>query len=329
MIRSLYYQPKRPLRTDMESKEFPRAIQNRNSILWVDFSGESPEVCEPILQQFGFHPLSIDDALQESHSPKIDDWSEYLYIVINYMHMNGEMKDEWDTEVDELDIFLGFNYVITHHDHPIPSIDATWAACQRDLRHVQGGADHLLYKIIDNIVADYMPVVERIDEAIDIIEDEVFDRPVPKTLERIFALKRVLLAMRRILLPQREVLNKLARDDYRVIDHKDRIFFRDIYDHLVRLHDLNESLRDLVSGALDTYLSVVNNRMNEIMKTLTLITTLFMPITFVTGFFGMNFFEPVAQLVGWTARKAFLVTLGILSLLPVGMYFWMRRRTWV
>src|SRR5436190_19318462 len=102
--------------------------------------------------------------------------------------------------------------------------------------------------------------------------------------------------MRRILLPQREVLNKLARDDYKVIDRKDRVFFRDIYDHLVRLHDLNESLRDLVSGALDTYLSVVNNRLNDVMKTLTLITTLFMPISFITGFFGMNFFEPVAHL---------------------------------
>jgi len=329
MIRSLYYHPKEPLRTDLPPEEFPSALQNRDSVLWVDFSGEAPEVCEPILQQFGFHPLSIDDALQETHSPKIDDWSEYLYIVINYMHLNGEAKDNWDIEVDELDIFLGLNYVVTHHDHPLPSLDATWASCQRDLRHFQEGADHLLYKIIDNVVTEYMPIVERIDEAIDIIEDEVFDRPVPKTLEQIFALKRVLLAMRRILLPQREVLNKLARDDYLVIDRKDRIFFRDIYDHLVRLHDLNESLRDLVGGALDTYLSVINNRMNEIMKTFTLITTLFMPITFVTGFFGMNFFEPVAQLVGWTAREAFLVTLGILALLPVGMYFWMRRRTWV
>jgi len=205
----------------------------------------------------------------------------------------------------------------------------TWAACDRDPRNVQDGADHLLYKIIDFLVADYMPTVEKIDAAIDQIEDQVFDRPSPRTLERLFALKRVLLAMRRILLPQREVLNKLARDDFRVIDPKDRIFFRDIYDHLVRLHDLNESLRDLVSGALDTYLSVVNNRMNDIMKTLTIITTLFMPITFVTGFFGMNFFEPVANLVGWTDRQVFSVTVSIMLLFPFGMYLWMRRRTWV
>jgi magnesium transporter len=228
-----------------------------------------------------------------------------------------------------VDIFLGQNYVITHHDTVVASIEEAWAACQRDERHLQAGADHLLYRIIDALVTSYMPLVEEIDQQIDQVEDQVFDRPTPNTLEQIFNLKRVLLAMRRIVLPQREVLNKLARDDYRVIDPKDRIFFRDIYDHLVRLHDLNESLRDLVSGALDTYLSVINNRMNEIMKTLTIITTLFMPITFVTGFFGMNFFEPVAHLVGWTSRVAFYITMGILLLMPIGMYIWMRRRTWV
>jgi magnesium transporter len=231
--------------------------------------------------------------------------------------------------VDELDIFLGPNYVITHHDQPLESLDLTWSACQRDLRHVQDGPDHLLYRMIDLLVTEYMPLVEEIDRQIDAIEDEVFDRPTHSILERIFGLKRLLLAMRRILLPQREVLNKLARDDFRVVDPKDRIFFRDIYDHLVRLHDLNESLRDLVSGALDTYLSVVNNRLNDVMKTLTIITTLFMPITFITGFFGMNFFEPVGRLLGWTARGTFLITMLLFLLVPIGMYTWMRRRTWV
>jgi magnesium transporter len=231
--------------------------------------------------------------------------------------------------MDELDIFLGYNYIVTHHDHPVPAIDETWEACDRDPRNIQDGADHLLYKITDNLVADYMPAVEKIDAAIDQIEDQIFDRPSPRTLERLFALKRVLLAMRRILLPQREVLNKLARDDYRVIDPKDRIFFRDIYDHLVRLHDLNESLRDLVSGALDTYLSVVNNRMNEVMKTLTIITTLFMPLAFVTGFFGMNFFEPLGLMRGWTTSPVFYIMLAVTVLLPFSMFMWMRRQTWI
>lgn len=328
MIRSLFYLPGKPIRKDVPPQEFQRLIRNRRGLLWVDFSNEPAETCLPILQGFGFHPLAIDDALMETHSPKLDDWGEHIYIVLNYMDVKSN-GSEWETSIEELDIFLGENYIVSLHDTPMPAIEETWKACDRDPRTLQDGPDHLLYKIADNVVTDYMPTVEKIDAAIDQIEDEIFDRPAPQTLERLFALKRLLQAMRRILLPQREVMNKLARDDYKVVDPRDRIFFRDIYDHLVRLHDLNESLRDLVSGALDSYLSVVNNRMNDIMKTLTIITTLFMPITFITGFFGMNFFEPVANLVGWTSAQVFRVTLGIMLLFPAGMFFWMRSRTWV
>jgi len=246
------------------------------------------------------------------------------------MHL-AEKGSGWETEIDELDIFLGKNYIVTHHDQPVSAIDDTWASCERDIRSLQDGADHLLYKITDNLVADFMSTVEKIDSALDEIEDQVFDRPSPRTLEKLFTLKRVLLAMRRILLPQREVMNKLARDDYQVIDPKDRIFFRDIYDHLVRLHDLNESLRDLVGGALDTYLSVVNNRMNEIMKTLTTITTLFMPMSFLAAVFGMNFFLPKPEDAIWELmqRPAFYITTTALAITPILMYVWMRRRTWI
>ncbi|MBM3124328.1 MAG: magnesium/cobalt transporter CorA [Chloroflexi bacterium] len=328
MIRTLYYAPGKTIRTDIPTNEFPRLLRDRKGLLWVDFISEPAEVAEPILRSFNFHPLAIDDALQETHIPKIDDWGEYLYIVLNFMnykHVDGV----FESDIDELDIFLGRNFVVTHHDQLLAAIEDTWSACQRDQRHLQDGADHLLYRIVDSLVMGYMPLVEEIDGQIDSIEDQVFDGHQRSTLEQIFALKRMLLSMRRILLPQREVLNKLARDDYRVIDPKDRVFFRDIYDHLVRLHDLNENLRDLVSGALDTYLSVVNNRMNEVMKILTVITTLFMPITFVTGFFGMNFFEPVASLTGWTSQQVLELTLGIMLAVPAIMFLWMRRRTWL
>ncbi len=328
MVRTLFYTPGKPVRSDIPPSEFSRLLRDKRGMLWVDFMSEPPETALPILQSFGFHHLAIDDALQETHAPKIDDWGDYLYIVLNYMRLVKD-TESWDTEIDELDIFLGRNYVITHHDNPITSIDETWVTSQRDPRYAQDGADHLLYKIIDEIVMNYMPVIEKIDEEIDIIEDQLFDRPSSQTLARLFTLKRVLLAMRRILLPQREVLNKMARDDYQVIDRKDRIFFRDIYDHLVRLHDVNESLRDLVGGALDTYLSVINNRMNEVMKTLTIITTLFMPLTFVTGFFGMNFFAANPPYASWTLPTIFYGTLGLMLLTPVFMFFWMRRRTWV
>jgi magnesium transporter len=148
-------------------------------------------------------------------------------------------------------------------------------------------------------------------------------------LEHIFDLKRALLHLRRIMAPQREVLNRLARGDYIVVGSGDRPFFRDVYDHLVRLYDISEGLRDLVSGALDTYLSVVNNRMNEVMKTLTVITTLFMPLSFLVGFFGMNFFEVTRALPAWTSRPAFFLVPAAMLVTPMAMYLWMRRRAWM
>ena len=328
MIRTLYYKPGQPVRTEISPAEFPRLIRDRKGTLWVDFIGEPGEQAEPILRSFGFHPLAIDDALQETHTPKVDDWGDYLYIVLsilNYRQENGV----FEAEMDELDVFLGQNYVVTFHDQLLTAVEDTWTACQRDIRHVQDGADHLLYRIVDSLVMSYMPLIEDIDAQVDEIEDRVFGKPHPEILEQIFALKRILLTMRRILLPQREVLNKLARDDYRVIDPRDRVFFRDIYDHLVRLHDVNESLRDLVGGALDTYLSVINNRMNEVMKTLTIITTLFMPLTFVTGFFGMNFFAANPPYESWTLPAVFYGTLSLMLLSPIIMFIWMRRHTWV
>jgi magnesium transporter len=315
-------------RTDLSVGELAAAQRDAGGLLWVDLAGELAEVCEPILQEtFNFHPLAVDDALQESHVPKVDDWGPYLYVVLHAVTFDPQAGGDLNTL--ELDVFLGQNYLVTHQAQPIPAIDRVWATCQRDERHWQHGAEHLLYKLADELATDYMPVVEEIDQAIDQIEDQVFDNPAPTVLARIFALKRALLHLRRIITPQREVLNKLARGDYAVIDDEDRVFFRDVYDHFVRLHDISESLRDLTGSALDTYLSVVNNRMNEVMKTLTVVTTLFMPLSFVVGFFGMNFFQAVVPLETWTGKGVFVLTLIGMAATPFGMYLWMRRRAWL
>lgn len=328
MIHSLYRTQDGHIHTDLRPDEFAAALQDTAGLLWVDFSGELPEACEPILHEtFGFHPLAVDDALQESHVPKVDDWGQYLYLVLHAVVFDQQGDGELDTL--ELDVFLGQNYLVTHQAQPVAAVDRVWTACQRDERHLQKGVAHLLYTLADELVTDYMPVVEEMDEAIDRIEDQVFDNPGPYLLERIFTLKRALLHLRRIMAPQREVLNKLARGDYAVIDAEDRVFFRDVYDHLVRLYDITESLRDLVGGALDTYLSVVSNRMNEVMKTLTVITTMFMPISFLAGFFGMNFFQPVAPLDAWTDHPAFALMIVATVLVPAGMYLWMRKRAWM
>lgn len=328
MIRSLYRTQDGQVRTDLRPDEFATAVQDTGGLLWVSFEGEPPDVCEPILREtFSFHPLAVDDALEEAHIPKVDDWGQYLYLVLHAAIIDPH--DDEQVSTLELDVFLGKNYLVTHQTQPIAAVDRTWMACQRDERHLQKGAERLLYKLTDELVTDYMPVVEDIDDAIDQIEDQVFDNPLPSMLEKIFTLKRDLLRLRRIIAPQREVLNKLARGDYAVVDAGERIFFRDVYDHLVRLYDITESLRDLMGGALDTYLSVVNNRMNEVMKTLTVITTLFMPLSFVVGFFGMNFFQPVAPMDVWTDRLAFILTLVGMALTPAAMYLWMRRRAWM
>jgi len=327
MIRILHFTSAGEIRTDVAPETLPELLQDTSGLLWLDLREESPETCTPIMRDvFGFHPLAIDDALDESHVPKVDDWGKYLYLVLHAVSYNAE---ENDIDTLELDVFAGTNYIVTHHDTPLKAVDRVWNLVQRDERHLKRGPAHLLYKLADEIAADYMPVVEDIDVTIDEIEDQVFDNPAPSVLEQIFGLKRALLTLRRIIGPQREVLNKLGRGDYTVIPAEYGVFFRDVYDHLVRLYDISESLRDLVGGALDTYLSVINNRMNEVMKTLTVITTMFMPISFLAGFFGMNFFQPTFRFDAWTSQAAFIALMALILILPVGMFLWMRKRAWM
>jgi magnesium transporter len=328
MIRSVCRAQDGRLSTDLKPDEFAAALQDTGVLLWVDLVSEPSATCAPILREtFGFHPLAVDDALEESHVPKVDDWGQYIYLVLHAVVFDPQGDEPLNTL--ELDVFLGQNYLVTYQAQPIAAIDRVWAAWQRDGRHPERGAEYLLYKLADELAADYMPVVEGMDESIDQIEDQIFDNPGPSLLGQIFTLKRALLHLRRIIMPQREVLNKLARGDYAVIEAQHRVFFRDVYDHLVRLHDITEGLRDLVGGALDTYLSVVSNRMNQVMKTLTVITTLFMPISFLVGFFGMNFFQPTAPLDAWTDHPAFVLLMAAVILTPVGMYVWMRKRAWM
>jgi len=330
MIRSLYRDKDGQRTNDLTAEQLAAALHTADGVLWLDFEGEPPERCEPILHEtFGFHPLAVDDALQENHVPKLDDWENYLYVVLHAIIFDRTEGDGGHVDTIELDVFLGRDYMVTHHDLPIAALNQVWASAQRDPRHMTKGADHLLYLLSDELANSYMAAADEMDDALDEVEAELFDRPTSQVLERLFRLKRSLLRMRRNIAPQREVFNKLARDDYAVVNSQERIFFRGVYDHLVRFYDINESMRDLVSGAMDTYLSVINNRLNDVMKTLTLITTLFMPISFVAGFFGMNFFQPVLPPEPWTGPVALIVVLLVIVATPTSMYLWMRRRRWM
>jgi magnesium transporter len=327
MIKSIYHL-NGETKTDLSQEEIKDAFESKQGILWVDLIetpyGESEKI---LLELFGFHPLAVSDALDEIHVPRVDDWGEYLYLVIHSIQFNPEQEDPMQTL--ELDVFLSKNYLVTYQNNNIPVIEKVRKNLERDSRFLERGADHLFYKIADDMVAEIMPVVDQMDDAIDQIEDRMFNNSDQELLEQIFTHKRSLLHMRRILMPQREVFNKLARGDDQVIDKQERVFFRDIYDHLVRLYDISESLRDLISGVLETYLSVINNRMNDVMKTLTIITTVFMPISFLTGFFGMNFFAADPPFLAWTSETVFIIVLCIFVILPTSMFFWMRSRKWM
>jgi magnesium transporter len=341
VIRSLYRAPDGALHSNLTVQDLTIVIGERTGTLWLDLASEPPQAGEPLLRNvFGFHPLAVEDALAQAHVPRVDDWGDYLYLVLHAVSVAGmEPGQEWRVEklkpehlevtTLEIDVFLGAHYLVTHHKDPVPALEVLWLACQRDERHLQRGVAHLAYELADALASGYMPVVDWLDEVLDRIEDEVFTRPDGNLLARTFALKRSLVHLRRIIAPQRETLNKLARGDFAVLTRTDSVFFRDVYDHMVRLYDIVDGLRDLVGDALETYLSVVNNRMNEVVKALTVITTLFMPISFLASFFGMNFFEPVAGLHAWTSQPAFYLTLLVSVLLPVSMILWLRRRAWM
>ncbi len=312
----------------LDEAELADQIKNQDNLIWVDLCAEELETARKLLEEtFGFHPLAVEDALKEIHVPKIDDWDEYVYLVLCSIIECKPLKGEITFE--ELDIFIGQNYLVTVHDHPMKCVDRLRNISMQDDRFARRGVEYLLFRLGNEIVSDYMPVIEKIDQAIDEMEDQIFHNPHAAELENIFKIKRVVLELRRMLLPQRETLNQLALDRFQVIGERHRVLFRDIDDHFFRLLGLTESMRDLVSSVLDSYLSVVNNRMNEIMKTLTMITTLFMPISFVAAFFGMNFFGPLIPLTPGAGENLYFLSLALIILFPTGMFIWMRSRKWM
>jgi magnesium transporter len=328
MIRSFWRAGDGTVRVELEREELAGALKDTQGLLWLDMQEEPVASCEPILREmFAFHPLAVEDALQESHVSKIDDWDSYLYAVVHAAMLCEPQHEEAKLAILELDLFVGPNYVVTHHDQPIGGLERVWASCRRDERRLGRSPAFLAYRLLDELVSDYMPVVERLEERIEWLEDEVFERPSPAILQAVLNATRQVLDLRRVLLPQREVMNRLARGDFAVIGGEGRVLFRDVYDSLIRVHDLNENLRELLTNAMDLYLSTTSNRLNETMRTLTMIATVFMPLSFIVGFFGMNFFQPVLHL-SWTTTPVLVVTLCVLALTPAGMYLWARRRGW-
>lgn len=318
----------------------PELINTPGALTWIDFADDSASdgarsinddatrrSLETLLRDvLHFHPLAVEDILVEASTPRIDDWGDYLYVVLHAVRWDAQLQE---VDTAELDVFLGRTYLITYHSEAIPAIDRLWKTLLRDVRHTRRGADYVLYEISNALASDYMPCMDAMDDALDRMEDEIFERSSRSTLTRIFKLKSAVLNLRRVLSPQREVMTRLARDEFDIIDDRERVYFRDVYDHLVRLVDINESLRDLVSGALETYLSVTANRTNDVMKTMTIFTMLFSPLAVVTGFFGMNFFaDSIVVQSPFSPWLLFGAVLGAMILLPAVLILYIRRRGW-
>jgi magnesium transporter len=330
-IRIIYRDGSGQIHTDWPVDQIADALNDREGNVWVDIEadhGKDKKRVEVLFREvFQFHPLAIADALEDSHVPRVDDWCHYLYITFHSVDFDPTTDR---LRLHELDMFLGPNYLVSYHNQPLGFIDQTQRMIERDpenrLRH---GADHVLYHLLDLCVAEYFPVIEHLDKAIDAAQDEVFGRPTPRTLKAIFHVKRSTLRLFRVLSPQREVLNRLARDEYEPIRPEHRVYFRDVYDQIVRVHDITETLRDLISGALDTYLSALANRTNDIMKTLTLVSVMFLPMSFLVGFFGMNFFSENINLP-YKLPKVSLFVGSCLIMVAMSwiMWIWAKRKGW-
>jgi magnesium transporter len=331
ILRLTYRDGKGVFHADWPAARVQESLDDKGGILWLDIQGPveplDPKLEEWLCNTFHFHPLAVDDALRETHVPKVDEWGDYLYIVFHVATIGPNSES---LELEELDFFLGRNYLVTYHTCPLPILDEDRNKIEHDPRdRLRHGADHLLYHFLELAIDQSLAVIEKLDEQVDDIQNAVLENASSKNLKAIFRIKRSAIRLHKTLSPQREVLNRLARDPYQPVQAKHRVYFRDLYDHVVRIHDISESLRDLISGVLEIYLSVVSNRTNDIMKTLTIATVMFMPMTFMVGFFGMNFFgEALALKVAWPRALLFWGTNAIMAISPCFIWIYARRKKW-
>jgi magnesium transporter len=324
MIKSAFYlAPDGELSDQLGTEQIRNFLATGEGLLWVDTEDVTNKDAELLSSVFRFHPLAVADCISKNiHPPKIDDFDDYLFIIvhgINY-HIESEV-----VETTELALFLGKNYVVTNHDVPMRSVSSMLDRVRKEGRLMSRGADFLAHDILDALVDNIMPTIEEIDEKNDQLEAEALHEPKRETLMSIMQLKRSILALTRVILPQREIVNRLSRGEYALISERAQIYYRNIYDHLVRIEMLTLGLRDMTESVLSTYLSSVSNRMNEVMKMLTLIATIFIPLTFVAGIYGMNF-ENMPELQ-W--RYGYFSILIVMAVIGISLAVYFKRKKWL
>jgi magnesium transporter len=293
-------------------------------VTWLNVDGlHDVEAIRSIGEQAKLHPLVMEDVLSTGQRPKIEDYGEQLYIVLRMLQYNEETDE---IEEDQLSLILGASYVITFQEVPGDSFDPVRQRIRSGKGTIRGrGADFLAYSLIDAVVDEYFTVIEKIGDRIEVLENRVLAEPGPGTINDVHRLKRELLVMRKAVWPVRDVLNSMIRDQTPLISADTKLFIRDAYDHIVQVIDNVETMRDLVSGMLELYLTSVSQRLNEVIKVLTIISTIFIPLTFVAGVYGMNFDYMPELRWRWGYPAVLVVMAGIV----VVMLKYFRRHKWI
>ena len=294
-----------------------------SAILWVDLMNPTEEEGRILSDVFHFHPLAVEDALAATHLPKVESYGEYLYLILHRIDFRAR---EHCFRTHDVDFFLGAHYLVTIHSGDSRSIDQVRDICERNARALGEGAAALMHRIIDAMVDNYRPEIDELSDRVDAIEEDVFQRASPNLARRILDFKRDVSSLRRVVQPQRDVVSRLARREFPFIDEQTAFGFRDVHDHLVRLTDESMFFADRITGLLDAHLSQVSNNLNQVMKVLTVIATIFMPLTFVTGLYGMNVELPHFGM-GGTAMFWLLMAIMVAIVLTMIVYF--RRKGWV
>jgi magnesium transporter len=263
-------------------------LRKRPTVTWINVQGvHQIDIVQSVGDHLSLHPLVLEDIVNTGQRPKIEDYDEYLFIVMKILQYD-EVQQELRTE--QLSLILGSNYVVSLQEKTSDLVKPIRDRIKNlKGRHHSMGADYLAYSLIDAVVDSYFVVLEQIGDVIEEIEQSVISDPEPETLQTIHRLKREMVFVRKSVWPLREVISGLQRTESALIRERTGIYLRDVYDHTIQVIDTVESFRDMVSGMLDTYLSSISNRMNEVMKVLTLIATIFIPLTFFAGVYGMNF----------------------------------------
>ncbi len=324
MYETFLYNPQSGIKFDrLNPEQMQEAIKDPSNILWVDIQDIDDIDIDLLTAVFNIHPLTIEDFIMVNARPKVENFKDYLFLIMFSLECAG--KCDRKIKTGEMDFCLGKNFLVTSHNDLIPTLAVNKERIRKDSPIIKNGADFLLYAVIDSLVDSYFPVIHDFDEAVDQMSDELFKDPTNETLKKIFTLKNEIIHLRRTIGPQADVISLLARGDYPQVTAANAIYFRNIYDSLIRINDIVGTSRDIITGAMEAYVSVVSNRLNEIMKTLTVITTIMMPLTLIASIYGMNF-KHMPELSHKFGYPAVILTM---SCITISMLIYFKRRKWL